>query len=334
MPKNDTQFSPRVVSGMRPTGPLHLGHYFGAIENWVRLQNEGDYTCYFFSADWHALTTGYRDTQKLAAYRRGMVADWIAAGIDPARSVVFSQSAVPEHGELATLYGMITPIPWLERVPSYKELRQELADRDLSTVGFLSYPLLQTADIAMYMGTHVPVGEDQLAHVELSRQVLRRFNKFYEPIFPEPKSLLSKTRRLPGLDGRKMSKSYNNALYLAEDSEAQRKKIMTAPTDPQRVKRDDPGNPEVCTIYAYQELLQEPEALAEINEGCRTAAIGCVDCKKKLLVKLEEFREPFGQKRLEVLNSGQVDDVLADGNRRAKEEAAKIMDHVRRAMGL
>lgn len=324
----------RVLSGMRPTGPLHLGHYFGALENWVRMQNGGEYRCYFMSADWHALTTGYQDTKEIARFRREMLADWMAVGIDPERSTLFAQAAVPEHAELATLLGMITPVPWLERVPSYKELRGELADRDLSTIGFLGYPLLQTADIAVYRATHVPVGEDQVAHVELSREIVRRFNNYYRPVFPEPQALVTKTRRLAGLDGRKMSKSYGNAVYLSEPAEEARQKIMTAPTDPARVRRTDPGNPEVCNIYAYHGLFQEPAALEEIASGCRTAGIGCVDCKKRLLGKLEVFREPIRQRREAILASSEIDDVIAQGNAAARLEAQKTMSEAREAMGL
>jgi tryptophanyl-tRNA synthetase len=324
----------RVLSGMRPTGPLHLGHYFGALENYVKLQNSGEYECFFMSADWHALTTGYQDTSNLARYRREMFADWMAIGIDPAKAVVFAQAAVPEHAELSTLLGMLTPIPWLERVPSYKEIRAELSDRDLSTFGFLGYPLLQTADIVIYKATHVPVGEDQVAHVELSREIVRRFNATYRPVFPEPKALLAKTRRLTGLDGRKMSKSYNNAVYLSETPEEVRQKIMTAPTDPARVKRTDPGNPDICNIFQYQGLFQDEGALAEIATGCRTAGIGCVDCKKRLLGKLEAFREPIRQRREAILASSELDDVIAKGNGVARAAAQRTMVEVREAMGL
>jgi tryptophanyl-tRNA synthetase len=324
----------RVLSGMRPTGPLHLGHYFGVIVNWLKLQAEGDYRCLFMSADWHAMTTGYEDTKSLADYRRQMVAEWLAAGIDPTKSAVFAQAAIPEHAELATLLGMVTPVPWLERVPSYKEMRQELADRDLSSIGFLGYPLLQTADIVIYKATHVPVGEDQVAHLELSREIVRRFNNYFGNVFPEPQALLTKTKRLPGLDGRKMSKSFKNAIYLSESTEEVRQKVMAAPTDPQRVKRTDPGRPEVCNIFTYQGLFQEPAALAEIDQGCRTAGIGCVDCKKRLLVKLEAFREPIREKRERALASKEVDEVLAAGNSAARVEAQKTMTEVREAIGL
>ncbi|OGQ91433.1 MAG: tryptophan--tRNA ligase [Deltaproteobacteria bacterium RIFOXYA12_FULL_58_15] len=330
MPK----YLPRVLSGMRPTGPLHLGHYFGALENWVRLQNSGEYACWFFSADWHALTTGYRDTSHIAEYRRDMFATWMAVGLDPDKATFFAQAALPEHGELATLFGMITPIPWLERVPSYKEVRQELSDRDLSTIGFLNYPLLQTADITMYLATHVPVGEDQLAHVELSREVVRRFNSYYGEVFPEPKGLVTKVKRLPGLDNRKMSKSYGNAIYLTESPDEVKKKVMPAPTDPARIRRSDPGTPEKCTIYAYQAIVQEEGTLAEIAEGCRTAAIGCVDCKKKLLAGLEGFREPIRAKHADILASGDLDDIIVEGNRKARAEAQLTMHRVREVMGL
>jgi tryptophanyl-tRNA synthetase len=324
----------RILSGMRPTGPLHLGHYFGAIENWARLQATGEYQCFFMSADWHALTTGYNDTKSLATYRRQMFADWIACGLDPARVTFFAQAAVPEHAELSTLLGMVTPIPWLERVPSYKELREELKDRDLSTIGFLNYPVLQTADIIMYKATHVPVGEDQVAHVELAREVVRRFNSCFGTLFPEPQSLVAKTRRLVGLDGRKMSKSYNNAIYLAEGAEEVRQKVMVAPTDPARVKRTDPGNPDICNIYSYQQLVQSGSALEEIAKGCRTAGIGCVDCKKRLLAELEKFREPIRTRREQLLASGELDDIVVQGNQAARRAAQQTMHEVREAIGL
>ncbi len=324
----------RVLSGMRPTGPLHLGHYFGALTNWLRLQDDAKYRCFFMSADWHALTTGYNDSSQLARYRREMFAEWMAVGLDPTRVTFFAQAAVPEHGELATLLGMVTPIPWLERVPTYKEMRQELVDRDLSTIGFLGYPLLQTADIALYKGTHVPVGEDQVPHVELSREVVRRFNNVFAASLKEPQSLVTKARRLPGLDGRKMSKSYNNAVYLSESTEETRQKIMTAPTDPQRVRRTDPGNPEVCNIFSYQGLFQGEDELREIDQGCRTASIGCVDCKKRLLAKLEAFREPIRARRQDVLASSELDDVIALGNKTARAEAQDTMVAVREAIGL
>lgn len=331
-------FEKRVVSGVRATGPLHLGHYFGALKNWVDLQNLGEYRCYFFSADWHALTTGYADGTDIRGFRRNMVAEWIACGIDPDKSTIFAQAAVTEHGELATLLGMLTPISWLERVPSYKEQKQELAHKDLSNIGFLGYPVLQTADICMYQGTHVPVGEDQLAHIELSREILRRFNSTFaadeQPIFPEPQGLVTEVPRLPGLDGRKMSKSYGNAIYLGDGAEEVRQKIMTAPTDPQRVKRTDPGDPEICTIFAYQRLFQQDEALNEIAEGCTTAGIGCVDCKKRLLVEMEAFRLPIRERSQTVLESGEVDDILSSGAHAARKQAQSLMERVRQAIRL
>jgi tryptophanyl-tRNA synthetase len=319
---------------MRPTGRLHIGHYFGALENWLRFQNDGTYKCFFFSADWHALTTGYRDTAQIKEHRREMVADWLACGLDPKKSVIFNQAAIIEHAELATLLQMITPVPWLERVPTYKEMRQELSDRDLSTIGFLGYPVLQTADIAVYLATHVPVGEDQLAHVEVSREILRRFNSYYGEVFPEPKGLVTKTRRLLGLDGRKMSKSFNNAIFLGESIDEIKPKVMSAPTDPQRIKRTDPGDPSVCNIFSYQELLQKPESLAEIAQGCRTAGIGCVDCKKRFLTVLEQFIEPIRQRRTEILAGSLVEDTLAEGVAAARQVAQQTMLKVREAMGL
>ncbi len=324
----------RVLSGMRPTGPLHLGHYFGALENWVRLQDSGEYTCFFMSADWHALTTGYEDTSSLARFRREMFADWMAVGLDPSKVTFFAQAAVPEHAELSTLLGMLTPVSWLTRVPSYKEIRQALSDRDLSTIGFLGYPLLQTADIAIYRATDVPVGEDQVAHVELAREIVRRFNNYYRPVLKEPRTMVTKTRRLVGLDGRKMSKSYNNAVYLSESQAEVQKKIMAAPTDPARVRRTDPGTPERCNIFAYHQLFQDEAELSEIAHDCRTAAVGCVDCKKRLLVKLEAFREPLRQKREQILASNALDDIIAEGNKKARAEASATMVSVREAMGL
>lgn len=325
---------PTLLTGARPTGLLHLGHYFGAIQNMVALQDSGNYQCFFFSADWHALTTGYRDTKDLRRFRREMIADWLACGIDPKKATIFAQAAILEHAELSTLLGMFTPLSWLERVPSYKDIQQELKDRDLSTIGFLGYPLLQTADIIMYKATHVPVGEDQVAHIELAREVTRRFNSYYQPIFPEPQPLLSQAKRVPGLDSRKMSKSYGNAIYLAETTEEVKQKVMTAPTDPKRIKRTDPGTPEVCNIFAYQKLFQPPVAVEEIAQGCRTAGLGCVDCKKRLLVELEAWRQPIQQKRLKILTSSEVDDVLSDGNKKAQQVAQTTMQEVREVMGL
>jgi len=313
---------------------LHLGHYFGALQNWLSLAAAGQHRCSFFSADWHALTTGYRDTANLAAYRQDMVADWLAVGLDPAKVTLFSQAAITEHAELATLFGMITPVPWLERVPSYKEIRQELADRDLSTIGFLGYPLLQTADIAIYLGTHVPVGEDQLAHLELSREVIRRFNSYYAEILPEPAGLVTKVRRLPGLDGRKMSKSYNNAIFLTESAEDVKKKVMPAPTDPARVKRTDPGDPDKCNIFAYHKLFATADEEAEIAQGCRTAGIGCVDCKRRLLGKIEAFQAPIRDRKAEIMRQGTVQQVLTQGNAHARSEAQRTMQQVREAMAL
>jgi tryptophanyl-tRNA synthetase len=329
-----TSAKQRVLSGMRPTGRLHLGHYFGAITNWIRLQNQRDTECLFFSADWHALTTAYTETQHVAEHRREMFADWIGAGIDPSKATLFAQSAVPEHAELNVLLGMITPLAWLERVPSYKEIRHELAHRDLSTIGFLNYPLLQTADIIVHRATHVPVGEDQLAHLELSREVVRRFNSYYKPIFPEPAAMLTETKRVAGLDSRKMSKSYNNSIYLSDTAEQMKEKIMPAPTDPARVKRSDPGTPEVCNIYAYHKLVQTQEVVDEIATGCRTAGIGCVDCKKRLITGLTTFLAPMAQRRQASLESGELDDIVAEGNRKARASAQATMAQAREAIGL
>ncbi len=317
----------RILSGMRPTGRLHLGNLMGALENWVRLQDE--YDCYYMIADWHALTTGYEDTKDLLESRREMVLDWLAAGIDPGRSVVFVQSDVKQHAELHLLFSMITPLGWLERCPTYKEQLHQLAEREISTYGFLGYPVLQAADILVYLANAVPVGEDQLPHLELAREIARRFNFIYGEIFPEPQGLLNEVKLLPGLDGRKMSKSYDNCLYLSQTPDELRAAVKGMITDPQRARRHDPGNPEVCPAYAYQKVFNVKRAV-EIDPLCRTAAVGCVDCKKELAEAIVQYLADFHTRRTELARDrGHVERVLADGAQRAAKTAEETMQRVR-----
>jgi len=324
---------PVVVSGMRPTGRLHLGHLHGALANWVRLQ--ADHDCFYFSADWHALTTNYHQTEVVKDSEREMFVDFIAAGIDPERSTLFVQSQVKEHAELYLLLGMITPLGWLERSPSYKEVRENITDRDLALYGFLGYPVLMTADIIMYKATRVPVGADQVAHLELSREMVRKFNGHYGPVFPEPQALLTQAAKVVGTDGRKMSKSYGNAIELGEPAESTRKKIMGAVTDPARKRRQDPGNPEVCGIFDLHRLYSDADTVAWVDQNCRTAGIGCVDCKKKLLERLEPDQERMRQKREALLARPQdLDDLVQLGNRKARAVAQRTMEQVRAAMKL
>ncbi len=321
-----------VVSGMRPTGLLHLGHFFGVLRNWTALQKQ--YTCYFFVADWHSLTTEYANIGDVSRFTQEMVIDWLAAGVSPDKAVMFVQSQVPAHAELHVLLSMITPLGWLERVPSYKELQNELTGKDLSTYGFLGYPLLQTADVAIYKATRVPVGQDQVAHIELSREVLRRFNHLYKETFPEPQALLTQTPKVPGTDGRKMSKSYNNSIYLSDSEEQMNVKIKGAMTDPARKLRQDPGNPDICPIFAYHQQVTTTE-LAQINADCRTAAIGCVDCKKILMKNLSSCLGEFRTQREVIAAKPQyVKDVIAQGVTKARAVSEKNLIEVNEAMGL
>ncbi|HEY2775582.1 MAG TPA: tryptophan--tRNA ligase [Candidatus Binatia bacterium] len=328
-----TGAAPVVVSGTRPTGALHLGHLNGALKNWVRLQDAS--RCYFFVADWHALTTDYANPSGIAASTHDMVLDWLAVGLDPSRSVIFRQSDVAEHAELHLLFSMIIPLPWLERVPSYKEQQEQLEGRDLSTYGFLGYPLLQAADILIYKASAVPVGEDQLPHVELTREVARRFNRLYGNVFPEPKGLVVEAARVPGTDGRKMSKSYGNAVALTDDATTVYEKLVRMVTDPRRVRRTDPGDPKDCPAFRLHEIYCTAEERAELSEGCRTASIGCVDCKKVMIRHVQAELEPIQSRRRELAARGDVAaEVLADGKRRAVEAAEATMTEVRAAMGL
>lgn len=317
---------------MRPTGPLHLGHLVGALDSWVRLQGEAD--CHFCIVDWHALTTDYADTHAIRGYVREVALDWLAAGIDPAKSVVFVQSAVKEHAELHLLLSMTTPLPWLERVPTYKEQQEQLREKDLNTYGFLGYPLLQAADILVYRADRVPVGEDQVAHLELSREIARRFNHFYGEIFPEPHPVLTPASRLPGTDGRKMSKSYGNAVFLKDTPAEVSKKVDAWQTDPQRTHRHIPGNPEVCPVFATHKVFSSPEVVSWADAGCRSAGIGCRDCKGALKQGLEARMAPLRERRLAAAEGTALRSILDEGAEKARSEASATMKAVRGAMGL
>jgi tryptophanyl-tRNA synthetase len=325
---------PRVVSGMRPTGKLHIGHLAGALRNWAELQDR--YDCFYFVADWHALTSEYADTTGLAEYALDNVADWIAAGIDPARSTVFVQSLVPEHAELYLLLQMVVPIPWLERVPTYKEQIQQLADRDLSTFGFLGYPLLQTADVIMYDARYVPVGEDQVPHLELSREVVRRFHQFFGELFVEPQPLLTAVPRLPGLDNRKMSKSYGNTIDLADSADDVRRNVMRMYTDPKRVRADIPGTVEGNPVFLYHDAFNTNAAEVEdLKTRYRAGKVGDVEVKEKLARAMNAVLEPMRARRAEVLaKPGRLREILHEGSRKARTIAQETMARAREAVRL
>jgi len=322
-----------VLSGMRSTGRLHLGNYFGAVRNWVDLQER--YQCHYFVADWHALTTDYADPSNIPRHSLEVVADWVASGLDPERSVIFVQSMVPEHAELHLLLSMITPLGWLERVPTYKEQMREIDNRDLSTYGFLGYPVLQTADILLYRADFVPVGEDQASHLELSREITRRFNSLFGDVFPEPKALFTPTPKVPGLDGRKMSKSYQNTIDLGDPPEEVRRKCASMFTDPTRLRRKDPGHPEACNLYDFHKLLSPLDVQDRVGRECRLAQIGCVDDKKLLAEQIIEFLEPIRQRREDLLRSPDtLLDIVHEGSKKARERARETMEAVRRAMSI
>jgi tryptophanyl-tRNA synthetase len=319
-----------VLSGSRPTGNIHLGNYFGAIVNWVRLQE--DYDCYFFIADWHALTTGYADTSKYRENVYGVMADFIACGLDPDRSTIFMQSSMKEHAELYLLLGMVTPLAWLERCPTYKDMIAQMGDRDIANYGFLGYPCLQAADILMYQADFVPVGEDQLPHLELTREIARRFNHLYEPVFPEPQPMLTTAKLLPGTDGRKMSKSYGNTIAFADTPLEAGKKIMGMITDPARIRRDDPGHPEICSVFAYQKVFA-PETVEALQTDCMAGKIGCVQCKRMLQERFSAFHAPIHQKRTALLTDlPHLKALLENGAEKARPACAKTMERVRQAM--
>jgi tryptophanyl-tRNA synthetase len=321
----------RVLSGMRPSGRLHLGNLAGALENWKKLQE--DYDCFFFAADWHALTTEYNCPETIRESIREMILDWLSVGLSPGKSVLFLQSRIKEHAELHLLLSMITPLPWLERVPTYKEQQQELANRDLATYGFLGYPLLQTADIIIYKADKVPVGIDQVPHVELSREITRRFNFCYGPVFPPPEPLLTEIPKLLGIDGRKMSKSYNNAIFIADSPQEIRDKVGQMFTDPNRIKRRDPGNPDICNVFAFHRVYSSPETVEQVEVDCRRAAIGCVEDKKNLAENIVAYLSPIQDRRRQYLQDRHlVEEVLEDGCQRARRVACQTMEEVRAAM--
>ena len=328
-----TNLRKRVLSGMRSTGKLHLGNYVGALDNWVRMQDE--YQCFFEVADWHALTTDYADTSRVKENSLEVALDWLAAGLDPEKSVIFIQSHVPAHAELHLLFSMITPLGWLERVPTYKEQRENIKDKDLGTYGFLGYPVLQSADILIYKADVVPVGEDQVAHVELTREIARRFNGFYGEVFPEPKSLLTVAPKLPGTDGRKMSKSYGNTILLTDPEPVVRQKLKTMVTDPARVRRSDPGNPDVCPVGDLHKIFSDRATMDKVNAGCRSAGIGCIECKSWAADALVQLLNPMQERRKKFEENPRLAwDILEAGTERARKAAAATMDDVREAMGM
>jgi tryptophanyl-tRNA synthetase len=327
----------RVLSGARPTGKLHLGNYVGAVSNWVKMQDQ--YECFFFVADWHALTTDYADTSKVKENSLEVLLDLLAAGLDPERCTLFIQSHVPQHAELFLLFSMITPLGWLERVPTYKEQRENITEKDLGMFGFLGYPVLQAADILIYKADFVPVGEDQVPHVELTREIARRFNSFYHlngmAVFPEPRSLLTPEPKLPGTDGRKMSKSYGNTILLADPESVVRQKLKTMVTDPARVRRSDPGDPDKCPVGDLHKIFSTKETMAKVYEGCRSAGIGCIECKGwaadalvQILLPMQERRKKYEQ------NPRLAWDILEAGSARARKVGEATMEEAREAMGM
>ena len=321
----------RILSGMRPTGPLHLGHLHGALANWKRMQDE--YECFFFIADWHALTTDYEKTGGIAQNIREMMMDWLAVGLSPDKCTMFVQSHIKEHAELYLLLGMLTPVPWLERNPTYKEQIVQLADKDLSTYGFLGYPVLQAADIIMYKADGVPVGIDQVPHVELTREIVRRFNYLYGQVFVEPQSILTETPKILGLDRRKMSKSYQNGISLSDSPETVRKRVGEMITDPQRMRKSDPGDPDVCNVFSFHKMYSPVETVDEVNRECRVAGIGCVACKKKMAENLAAFLAPIYENRRDLAeNPAIVDEIIAAGDAKARETARATMAQAREAM--
>ncbi|MBW1607440.1 MAG: tryptophan--tRNA ligase [Deltaproteobacteria bacterium] len=321
----------RILSGMRPTGPLHLGNLHGALANWVEMQET--YDCFFFIADWHALTSDYEGTGRISEYVRKMIVDWLSAGLSPEKSTLFVQSHVKEHAELFLILSMITPVPWLERNPTYKDQITQLSNKDLSTFGFLGYPVLQAADIIMYKAYGVPVGVDQVPHVEITREIARRFNYFYGDIFPEPESLLTDTSKILGLDRRKMSKSYNNAIFLSDSPDEITAKVAKMLTDIQRARKSDPGNPDVCNVFEFHKLYSDGQTIERINRECRNAEIGCVECKQIMAQNLTKALEPLREKReYYEAHPGLVDDIIADGCEKARRVAKQTMAEVRGAI--
>jgi tryptophanyl-tRNA synthetase len=330
----------RILSGMRSTGKLHLGNYVGALANWVKLQDGGQYDCFFFIADWHALTTDYADTSMVKENSVQVAIDWLAAGLDPEKSTIFIQSHVPQHAELHLLFSMVTPLGWLERVPTFKEQQQNLKDKDLNTYGFLGYPLLQSADILIYQADFVPVGEDQVAHIELTREVARRFNSFYPKksggeIFPEPQPLLTPTPKLPGTDGRKMSKSYGNYILLSDPEPVIRQKLKTMMTDPARVRRTDPGDPDKCPVGDLHKIFSDKPTLEKVYTGCRSAGIGCIECKGWAADNLLKTIAPMQERRAKFESQPKLAwEIIEAGSAKARVAAEQTMEVVRDAMGM
>jgi len=324
----------RVLSGMRPTGRLHMGHLFGALDNWRKLQEE--YDCFFFIADWHALTTDYAEPSNIRAFTVEVVLDWLATGLDPQQATFFVQSHLPEHAELHLLFSMFTPLAWLERVPTYKEQREQITDKDLGTYGFLGYPLLQAADILIYKAHYVPVGVDQVPHVELTREVARRFNFLYKPVLVEPEALLTEFPKIPGTDGRKMSKSYDNAIFLSDTAEQVTAKVKPMITDPARKRRSDPGTPEICPVYDLHKVFTpQAERVAVIVPGCTSAGIGCLDCKQILLKHALPVLSPISERRAALARDpDRVRAILDDGTARAQRVARQTLAEAKDAMGI
>lgn len=321
----------RVLSGMRPTGPLHLGNYHGALDNWIAMQET--YDCFFFIADWHALTSDYENPGNIQHFVQEMMIDWLSAGLSPEKCTLFVQSSVVEHAELFLLLSMITPVPWLERNPTYKDQIIQLENKDLSTFGFLGYPVLQAADIIMYKASGVPVGIDQVPHIEITREIARRFNYLYGNVFPEPDAILTESSKILGLDRRKMSKSYNNAIYLSNSPEDIRTKVSTMVTDPNRARRKDPGNPEICNVFEFQKLYSPRTIAEEINGQCRSANIGCVECKKIMAENLVNALSPIREKRKYFEDRPEmVREIIASGNQKAQAVARQTMQEVRSAI--
>ena len=320
----------KIVSGMRPTGKLHLGHYLGVIKNWLELQETNE--CNFFVADWHALSTSYEDKLNLKELSRELVKDWISAGVDPKKSTLFIQSSIREHSELFVLLNMITPVGWLERNPTYKDQLAQLNTKDINTAGFFTYPVLQAADIILYDANSVPIGEDQKPHLEIAREIVRRFHHLYgKKIFTEPKEMLSQTSKLLGLDGRKMSKSYNNSIYLSDSSDEVMQKLRGAKTDPNRIRRDDFGDPDICLIYDYHKEMSSQEDIDRIGLECRAGTIGCFDCKKICHSSIDTLLEPMRQRRI-ALNDDDIDLIIKQGDQKASIQAKTKMIQVNKAI--
>lgn len=321
----------RILSGMRPTGPLHLGNYHGALANWIEMQDR--FECFFFIADWHAITSSYDDTKMIRGYIHEMMKDWLSVGLSPEKSTLFVQSLIKEHAELFLLLSMITPVPWLERNPTYKDQIVQLENKDLSTFGFLGYPVLQAADIIIYKANAVPVGVDQVPHVEITREIARRFNFLYGQVFPEPESVLTQTPKILGLDRRKMSKSYNNAIYLSDSADEISTKVSQMITDPNRARKSDPGDPDICNVFEFHKLYSSQDIIDRANSECRVAKIGCVECKKIMAQNLIKALEPIREKRkFYEANPDLVSDIMVTGSNKARAIAQQTMSEVREVM--